>query len=858
MQRLITTISIQHRILRHLIPEDNGSRREQIYEADPDTCRWILEPAGEDNSYRAEVRGNFISWPRRGSGVLHISGNPGAGKSTLMKFISGYPRTRQELRAWAGSRPLIFGQFYFWAAGIGAQRALPGMLRSLLFQVLSQCPELIEHVFPRHLKQMKTSQFQYDPSVENYQDFGSKQIQEAFDVFLKKIDKSQHKVCFLIDGLDEFQGGDLDHEDLAARLKAWTATGNIKLLVSSRPWRPFLSTFTAHPTLHLHELNRSDIKTYAIRQLELDREIRQIGAYLMEKAVEDIVEELVDQAQGIFLWAHLVLDTIRIDIRRRYSVGMLMAKVREYPSDLDDLYDALRGPIEKSPIDRKLSNRMLLLAAAAPENFRLLAIAFSWLPEDDKSGLLDPSFPASTKCQLYAEQDMAERLRCVADRINGLTRGLLELVTVEKWEPPEVRFCHRSARDYLITNMKRYTALEESWPEFHQSDPYGRLYLAELIYCRTSGSSAISEYLNQPFCRSFSLDTIRKFEAPMGPLLAPRLVWDAAAEESWPRFHQSDPYGRIYLAELTYCKTSGSSTISKYLNKPFCRSFSLDTIRKFEIPIRRPLSPTGMWDRDDTQDISHPDTVSFLQYAAYCRLDRFVLSEIASYSSASPHLPGTNILLASMFSALEEKHGNLDLALSLVQNYLNKDSIIEAEVQVEHLHSKNASMATLPVWVVAFILGLKKILGDFSEGLNNRQDKFCVNFDRAWINHSLVKVCRLLDKLGAELGQGVSVTVESKVSYFSEGGGGTIMHDVNAQRTFGAVQLLEWAGSLDNEVSGERSLHHYSGWVSDTLRTIREDCPIPISQKYRIASWKLDSPSVNVAEEHADFNWRVF
>lgn len=865
IQRLITTISIQHRILGHLIPDDKGSRREQIYEADPDTCRWVLEPAGEHDSYRAETRDSFISWLRTGSNVLHISGNPGAGKSTLMKFISGNSRTQEALRAWAGSGKLVFGEFYFWAAGTEAQRTLPGMLKSMLFQILSQYPELIEHVFPHQLKQMKTSRFQSDASVEMFQSFGRKQIQEAFDLFLKISERSEYRICFLIDGLDEFQGGDLDHEDLAVRLKAWTAEGHIKLLVSSRPWRPFLSIFTAHPTMHLHDLNRSDIRKYAIRQLEQDREIRQIGLYLMEKTIEEIVEELVDQAQGIFLWAHLVLDTIRLDIRRRYSVDILKAKVREYPSDLDDLYDALRGPIEKSPIDRKLSNRMLLIAASAPESFRLLAIAFSWLPEDDKSGLLDPSFPPSTKCQPYPEQDVAERLRYVSDRVNGLTRGLLELVTVEKWEPPEVKFCHRTARDYLIANAKRHAALEESWPHFHQSDPYGRMYLAELIYCRASESSMISEYLNKPFCRSFSLKTIEKFEIPMRPLLSPKMMWDAASEESWPRFQQADPYGRTYLAELSYRGSPGSSVISEYLGKPFCRSFSLDTIRKFNIPLRPILSPRLLGDSDDYQIISQFETVSFLNYAAYCRLDQFVLSKVSSNSGTWPRSPGTNVLLASMYSAFERGHEDLDLALSLVRSQMSKDHMIKAEVQVEHLNSKNESPATLPVWVVALILGLKRILRDFSQGLNNRPDKVCIKFDKAWINHSLVMICSLLNDLGLQFSQSVSVTVESKVSEFAEGGGGTIIPRVNARRTFNTVQILEWAQHLDagviNLQADDKVMEHqYSSWVSDTVCTIKEGYPIPMSQKYRIASWKLGSSndSESSGEEYADFNWRVF
>lgn len=122
MQRSISTISMQHRILRHLLPDE--TRKGQILEADPETCRWILEPgipqARDVQNYRQEMHEDFIRWLRTGIDVLHFSGNPGSGKSTLMKFIAGNLRTQKELRAWAGNKQLIFAQFYFWTAGTKA------------------------------------------------------------------------------------------------------------------------------------------------------------------------------------------------------------------------------------------------------------------------------------------------------------------------------------------------------------------------------------------------------------------------------------------------------------------------------------------------------------------------------------------------------------------------------------------------------------------------------------------------------------------------------------------------------------------------------------------------------------------
>lgn len=757
MQRSIITISIQHRILRHLLPDAIDSRQDQILEADPETCRWILEPVAPHDSqtYRQEKHEEFLHWLRTGNDVLHISGNPGSGKSTLMKFIAGNSRTQEALKVWAGNKQLIVAQFYLWIAGTEAQRTLPGMLGSLLFQILSQHPDLIEAVFPSQFKHMMTSQSQYDHDVEKLRDFNSKKIQEAFDLFLTRIANSEFKVFFLIDGLDEFEGGDLGHEELAERLKSWTTGGDIKLLVSSRPWRPFLTTFTAHQTLHLHELNDVDIKTYATNQLCQDREIRRIGVDRMMTTIKEIVEEISSQAQGIFLWAHLVLDSIRQGIRWQYSVHLLKAKVREYPSDLDDLYNALREPIEKSPIDKKLSNRMLLLAAAAPKDFSLDTLDLSWLPEDDESGLLDPSFPDPAKCQPYSEQEIYERLHFVAERINGLTRGLLQPIKVPTLTPErrrEVRFCHRTARDYLITNVKRYSALEESWPGFHQSDPYGRIYLADLIFTQASESrSGNPYYLNMPFCRHFKSDTIRKFEEPMRPF------------------------------------------VSDFFSKDGPRaSYSRHVTAKFR----------------------------FLRYAAFCRLDSFVLYEAANFSGAYPDPHEMTILLDQVLhSALNETVEDYQLALDLLRICLDRNLIVEADMRVGH-YPVHPSIR-LHVWIVALICGLEKILQSFSAKLCSPEK------DKEHVNPSLLELCHLLNELAVKLGQRLSATVVVEVHYSREGGEVSSFVD-GTERTFSAASLLEWVERVD--VTGEKS----SGWV---------DFPDIISQCYRMASWNLSSTS---------------
>lgn len=64
---------------------------------------------------RKETAANFVEWLKAGSCFFHISGKPGAGKSTLMKFLCKNTQARDYLQAWAddSSTPLAFSQFFF-------------------------------------------------------------------------------------------------------------------------------------------------------------------------------------------------------------------------------------------------------------------------------------------------------------------------------------------------------------------------------------------------------------------------------------------------------------------------------------------------------------------------------------------------------------------------------------------------------------------------------------------------------------------------------------------------------------------------------------------------------------------------
>jgi hypothetical protein len=70
-----------------------------------------------------------------------------------MKFVSDHPKTKEALRAWAGGEALHTASFYFWNQGFELQKSQKGLLRTLLFQILSKTPDAVHRVLPRRAGQ---------------------------------------------------------------------------------------------------------------------------------------------------------------------------------------------------------------------------------------------------------------------------------------------------------------------------------------------------------------------------------------------------------------------------------------------------------------------------------------------------------------------------------------------------------------------------------------------------------------------------------------------------------------------------------------------------------------------------------
>jgi ribosome biogenesis GTPase A len=80
-------------------------------------------------------------WLQDGKGLFWVSGKPGSGKSTLMKFLYEDSQTRRVLKSRAPGKTLVILRHYFWIAGSDMQKCDRGLLLSLccdLFRGMSR------------------------------------------------------------------------------------------------------------------------------------------------------------------------------------------------------------------------------------------------------------------------------------------------------------------------------------------------------------------------------------------------------------------------------------------------------------------------------------------------------------------------------------------------------------------------------------------------------------------------------------------------------------------------------------------------------------------------------------------------
>lgn len=474
LNTLVQAMPSQNQTLRRLFYRSIFRREDEVITAEADTFRWIFDTTSDQARITAHLTSqqdaitsnetleepseeilrtqtsrvfiDFLQYPGR---TLFVQGKAGCGKSTFMKYVAHHDLTDSRLKVWAGTKRLVTIKVFFWQSDDPLQESIEGFLRSILFQVLSQCPELIDAIFPHR----PTGEFD---AVEY-------RLGELEDAFARLLNiHTEDNYCFFcfIDGLDEHQGDNLSHQNLANQLVSWGSLSNVKIMCSARPYTVFLEAFReSGDIVEFHKLTRSDISNFA--ESKFTESLAKPKLREAQRNCLAIVQDITGNAQGIFLWAVMVVRTlINQVLDQDGSEKALRKRLQECieRDSLDSLFELILQRVDRAPYVQMRSNMVLYLAANNPFESPLNALIFSWLDELEWfQGSFDVDTAPDDCEQDYSGEYISPRIQRVTSLLHQLTQGLLEVVNTRDPAPyfrHRVDFYHRSVRDFLRQHWK--------------------------------------------------------------------------------------------------------------------------------------------------------------------------------------------------------------------------------------------------------------------------------------------------------------------------------------------------------------------------------------------------------------------
>jgi hypothetical protein len=389
-------------ILNSLDFETRQSRQNDIPDTEHRTFEWIFH----DHHGPLNQHVGFKKWLQSGNDIYWISGKPGSGKSVLMSYIANGPCTQELLQPWAGNTRLIIAKYFFWNAGAPMQKSQHGLLQSLLREIFGQCPELVPALCPSRWKRYHEIGGTWT-RLEIAEAFRNLSLQQSLNL----------KFCFFVDGVDEYDGG--DHNDIVDVLKNSNASPSVKICLSSRPWNIFIAAFGSNTDqrLLLEDHTKADIERYIINRFGRDEQFISLQSRDSRSSV--LVDLIVRNAQGVFLWVRIVVSNLLRGLSNDDSLSDLQRRLESLPTSLTDYYQHMFDNIDD--FYREETAEILLICL---EGIQPLSLVVLWFYEQERN---TPNYALQTESQYLSEADVTGIFERIHKRMNARGQDLLDI-----------------------------------------------------------------------------------------------------------------------------------------------------------------------------------------------------------------------------------------------------------------------------------------------------------------------------------------------------------------------------------------------------------------------------------------------
>ncbi|KAF7914964.1 hypothetical protein EAE99_010385 [Botrytis elliptica] len=396
----IDTITRQSIIDQLYFPKID-ERLTSLAAAQGTTCRWFL------------TKSEYLSWNdvskrQDHEGFLWIKGNPGTGKSTLMKLLFEEAKLKAK-----GDSLKITLSFFFLARGTIEERTTTGLYRSLLHQLFEKMIELrdsLEWMTADGARGIERNGWSEAALKQTLKHAVAKIGSRSLMIFVDALDECDQKQA---SGMVSF------FEELCEL--AEVSQVSLQICFSSRHYPTIVIQKGMEITLEDEIGHMEDIQHYIKSKLRLGK----------SKQAEALRSEILQKSSGIFLWVVLVLDILNSE----YTSGSISTKkiserLNEIPPGLNDLFEMILKRDGENLEELQICLKLILFANRPLKPQELYFATQIGL--EDCTGFWDQEDVNIDQMKLF---------------VRSSSKGLAE---VTKNKASDVQFIHESVRDFLL------------------------------------------------------------------------------------------------------------------------------------------------------------------------------------------------------------------------------------------------------------------------------------------------------------------------------------------------------------------------------------------------------------------------
>ncbi|KAI0879929.1 uncharacterized protein GGS22DRAFT_176360 [Annulohypoxylon maeteangense] len=432
-------------------------------------------------------RSSFPSWLRDGVGFFWIHGKPGSGKSTLMKFIAENNRTWEHIHKFSSGALGISAMFFFHDRGDLLQKSFEGLLRSIIHQIIDQAQrsgvrvtEFMEHVFKC-----------LPPKRRRVESWTLDVLENCLRHILQQ-NILGLKIFLLLDALDEYDGQPGFICRFLQDLLDATAGSHteIKILFSSRPWDEFKRQFEDVASIQLQDYTKDDIENYCWGMVDLTSD--QISVTL-----SPIIPDVIDKANGVFLWVKLALHELISEAPRRNNHQELANILNSIPSDLQKYYIRTIYRIQESHRrDAFVIFEILSKTRKIHRPSEIVEIV-ECSRESGYGACRETVHQGEYSGGMFAKMN---------NRILTSTGNLVEVINVlnDRKGQPAVQFIHQTVKEFVRSRDFNQIFLAILSPKDRRGGENGHTFLAK-YYLITEEESCVEQLLNHELTTGRSL-----------------------------------------------------------------------------------------------------------------------------------------------------------------------------------------------------------------------------------------------------------------------------------------------------------------------------------------------------------------